>query len=371
MKHDPASPSPQPNRPEPSPDWDALARFAAGECTAGEAETIRVWLDSHPADREVIDALQSTTADLVPDVDVEAALIRVQQRMRGPVPSGLDMRPADKPFTHPGRGFAQSMGAQRWRVATGAQRWGGAALLAAGIAAIVAVALLRRHPDAEPMARVYQTAVGQRDSVLLADGSRIVLGPDSRLEVSAGYGGIGGTKTGSREVVLQGDALFTVRHDADRPFAVRVGNAVIQDVGTTFVVESDASDGTRVSVVAGSVRLRRVGSAEDSGVALATGDRGTVDLTGVARAERNVAVADDTAWTTGQLKFDGVPLSQLASELHRWYGVLVNVADSSLVDRHVTTTIEAGQPVDEVLRNIGLSLGAKVERHGNSATIRK
>ncbi len=358
MKHDPGSPppSPQPDRPEPSPDWDALARLAAGESPADEAEAIGVWLDTHPVDREVVDALQSSTADLLPDVDVEAALIRVHQRMQDPARGGVNNRPARKPLARPGRAFARPMVTRRWPVA---------AVLAAGIAAIAIVVARRGHPDVETPARVYQTAVGQRDSVLLVDGSRIVLGPDSRLDVPAGYG------AKSRQVGLRGDALFTVRHDAAKPFTVQVGNAVIQDVGTTFVVESDASDGTRVSVVVGSVRLRRVGSAEGSGVALAAGDRGTVDLTGVARAERNVAVADDTAWTTGRLKFDGVPLSQLASELHRWYGVLVNVADSSLVDRHVTTTIESGQPVDEVLRNIGLSLGAKVERHGNSATIRK
>ena len=356
MKHDPASPSPQPDRPEPSPDWEALARFAAGESPADEAETIQDWLASHPADREVVDALQSTKGDLLPAVDMEAALARVHQGMRDSTPTAFNNRPTRKPFARRGGEVPRSVLVRRWPVA---------ALLAAGIVAIAVVVTRRGHSGVETPARVYQTAVGQRDSVLLLDGSRIVLGPDSRLDVPAGYG------TSTRAVSLQGDALFTVRHDAAKPFAVRVGNAVVQDIGTTFVVESDGSDGTRVSVVAGSVRLRRVGSAEGSGVTLAAGDRGTVDLTGVARAERNVAVADDTAWTTGQLKFDGVPLSQLASELHRWYGVLVNVADSSLVDRHVTTTIEAGQPVDEVLRNIGLSLGAKVERHGNSATIRK
>src|SRR5262249_789825 len=97
--------------------------------------------------------------------------------------------------------------------------------------------------------RTYATAVGKRDSIQLSDGSRVILGPDSRLTIRSDYG----AKT--RAVELVGDAYFDVRHDADKPFSVRVGRALVEDIGTTFAVESDAGDTTTVAVISGSVRL--------------------------------------------------------------------------------------------------------------------
>ncbi len=339
--------------PPPPPDSDALARFAVGESSVDEAATVRAWLEANAGDRELVDALRDSTGSGLPgDLDVEAALARVRHRMND--------RAERMPMNAPSHRTVRSISAARgWRIAAAAT-----VLAAAGIVAI-AVATQRSHPASGPfaLARQYRTSVGQRDSVLLADGSRVVLGPDSRLDVPAGYG------VSARNVELHGDALFTVRHDAASPFTLTVGHAIIEDIGTTFVVESDAGSATRVSVVAGSVRLRRSGSPVDAGVALAAGDRGTVDLTGIAHAERHAAVADDMAWTTGRLVFRNASLAQIAGELHRWYGVLLTVGDSSLVDRHVSTTVDSGQPVDDVLRNIGLSLDARIERHGDSATI--
>ena len=123
--------------------------------------------------------------------------------------------------------------------------------------------------DASP--RTMRPAAGQRDSITLADGSRVILGPDSRLTVPGDYG------TTARSVELRGDGYFDVRHDAAKPFTVRVGHAVVEDIGTTFTVESDAGDTTTVSVVSGSVRLRASDSAATSGAVLAAGDRGSID----------------------------------------------------------------------------------------------
>jgi transmembrane sensor len=340
----------------PRPDWDALARAAAGEADAGERARLRAWLDANPTDRALVEALSAPIADPVAhDVDIEAALARVHQHMndtRAPAHTGHQRHRAS--FGPPG-----APAPRRWRLAA-------ATSLLAAAAVVVFVADRRRMaPGSEPAARVYTTSVGQRDSLLLADGSRVVLGPDSRLDVPQDL------SQGSREVTLHGDAAFMVQHNPARPFKVRVDHALIEDIGTTFAVESDAGSATRVSVLAGSVRLRGLApsAAPDTGVTLAAGDRGTVDLTGAARAERQAPVADDIAWTSGRLAFRDAPMMQIAGELHRWYGVLLIVTDSSLIDRHVTTTFDSNQPVDDALAKIGLALGAHVERHGDMATL--
>ena len=346
------------------PDWDALARYAAGESDPLESARVLTWLEAHPADRVLVEALAEPIADPVAKtVDVEAALARVHEHMqdtRRPAVGGAPPPKFGSAAHRPGRLRSPVASPRRWRLATAAS------LLAAAAVVLLVVKRHRAASSQAPIAaRAYATTVGQRDSVLLADGSRVVLGPDSRLEVSAD------TPAGPRDVTLHGDAVFFVQHDPARPFTVRVDHAVIEDIGTTFAIESDVGAATRVSVLAGSVRLRAQspGAASDTGVTLAAGDRGTVDLTGRAHAERQVPVADDVAWTSGRLAFRDAPMSQIAGELHRWYGVLLNVADSSLADRHVTTTFESDEPVDAVLTKIGLALGARVERHGTMATL--
>ena len=327
------------------PDWDVLARYAAGESEPGEAARVRQWLEANPADRALVDALAEPLDDgLVSRVDVSDALAAVHRRIgeRQAVVGAIRV-------------------SRRWRFAMAAAA---AVVTVAAVLSLVSTYRRSLPPRHQLYARVYLTTVGQRDSVLLGDGSRVVLGPDSRLEVSPYM------KQGARTVALYGDALFIVRHDAASPFRVSVGHALIEDIGTTFAVESDDRAVTRVSVLTGSVRLRGTTSeaVRDTGVTLAAGDRGTVDLTGTARAERHAPVADDAAWTSGRLAFRDAPMAQIGGELHRWYGVLVDVADSSLADRHVTTTFDNTEPVGDVLTKIGLALGARVERHGDTAT---
>jgi len=329
------------------PDWDTLGRFVAGEGSADEMSQVGKWLDANPAERALLERLTEVTAAApVAGVDVEAALARVHARMGERTPATLS--PAS---------------------ARAKRRWQPLAFVSL-LAAAAIVALLVRRQAGSPAGSVttvasqtFSTTVGKRDSITLSDGSRVVLGPDSRLTVPPGFG------SASRTVELHGDAYFDVRHDAASPFAVRVGSALIQDVGTTFMVESDDANATVVTVVTGSVRLRAADSPSGTGVLLAAGERGSIDDAGRTSTERASSPDDDVAWTTGKLVFHDAQLSRVAAEVHRWYGVRLHVSDPSMLSQHVTTTVYTNQPVDQVLHVIELLLGAKIERQGDSAVV--
>ena len=345
MTNDP----PRSSRPPAGPDWDAIARFLAGESPADEADVVRNWLDAHPVDRELVERLDGiATLELPNDLDVDAALAkvhaRIEQAAKGP---GLKVH----------RGLGAPAPSRMPMVIGGAL---------AAAAAIFAFVKLNGgdKPAPTPMAtaRVYQTRIGQRDSIMLADGSRVILGPDSRLSVPVGYG------SGARSVDLQGDGYFDVRHDAASPFSVRVGSAVVEDIGTTFTVESDGGDGTVVSVVTGSVRLRSSSATAGAGAVLAAGDRGSYTTDGKIATYPHAVGSDDTAWTTGRLVFNDASLARVAAELHRWYGVNMRFADSSLLTRHYTNSFQ-GEPIDQVMKVIGMTLGLRIELQGDTATV--
>src|SRR3954468_13479264 len=333
--------------PATPPDWDAIARFLAGESDAGEAASVRAWLEANPQDRALVERLDvATNFDAAGDVDVEAALVRVHQKIAAPQRPSLKLERGGAPATHN-------------------RRRGTIAVVAAIAAAAAAVFVLTRgHDVTQEPARAtkhFAAGVGKTDSVLLADGSRVILGPQSTLEVPGTFG------AGDRTVTLTGDAYFDVRHDASKPFRVHAGSAVIEDVGTTFTIESDAAAMATVSVVSGTVRLSRA-NATAPGVVLAAGDRGALGEAGDAQVERNVVRPEDTEWISGRLSFRDAPLARVAAEMERWDGVKVRIADSAMVGRRITTSFE-GESVDKALEILELTTGARITRGGDSVII--
>lgn len=347
-----ASGSPEPQQTPnsaPRPDWEAIARFLAGESVPAELAAVEGWLNVNPTDRALIEGLNNAVTVQPEAIDVEAALKRVHAQMR---------KPERLPTLVVARGGPPR---DRRRAAMFVT------LAAAAAAAFVSFISLQHRTTSEAIeaageAHIYSTAIGQRDSILLADGSRIILGPDSRLTVSADYG------KNVRGLELQGDAYFNVRHDPAKPFSVRVSHALIEDIGTTFSVESDAGDTTTVSVVTGSVRLRASDGSAGSGAVLVSGDRGSVAADGQVHTYPHT-VADDTAWTTGRLVFQDASLTRVTGEIRRWYGVQIQVADTALLNRHITTSFNGDDPIDQVLKVLGLMLDASVEHTGDHAML--
>lgn len=332
-----------------APDWEAIARYLAGESPSGEAMRVSDWLDANPDERVLLERLdKALDTSSRAHVDVEAALSRVHARMADAIPPASRLELV--------RGGARR---SRRGVLT-------IALLAAAAVGFVVVSVSRPPGltrSTVVAARTYETAVGERRSLVLEDGSKVLLGPASRLDVLPGYGST------TRAVELHGDAFFDVRHDSSAPFSVRVGKALIEDLGTIFTVESDNGVAASVAVVSGSVRIRAADSPASAGVVLGAGDRGAVDDAGTARADARSLRDDDLAWTNGRLAFRNAPLTRVAGELRRWYGVTLRIADTSLANRHVTASFN-GEPVDQVLKVIALTLGARAERNGNEAVLR-
>ena len=283
-----------------------LGRFLAGEASPAEEAEVRRWL----------------AARVDQQVDVEAALASVKARASGEVA----------------------------RVKAFTPRF--LALAAAAVVLMVVGAIVaRRGPTTEPL-RLATTA-GQRDSLVLPDGSRIVLGPSTSVVVR------------DRDVELRGEAYFDVVHSAPRPLTVHALGAVIRDIGTQFAVSGDSGAPLRVVVREGIVEVTH---ANDS-VTLHRGDVAVVDSGGRVEAQRGAATPDDLAWLNGTLAFRNASVAEEAADLRRWYGVQVRVTDSVLLQRHFTGQF-AGEPVDRVIEVIALALGARHERRGDTVIVR-
>lgn len=336
--------------PDQDEQWERLARYIAGESTTAEAEHVGRWLAEDPRRRDLLDALQRSACSLQltaqPDIDVEAALRRVSTRLdETPVHAIAASRPS-----------AARRSAWRSTLARAAA----VVVLLLGAAALVwRSAQDTQTPGATTIADGTFTApVGAVDSVRLADGTRVLLAPGSRLTVRA---------NDADYVELEGEALFDVAAAAAGRFTVHAGPAVIRDLGTTFSVRRDAAE-VRVVVTSGSVVLS-VPAAADSAV-LRAGDRAVLSPASQLSTERGAASRDDLAWTDGRLVFNNATLAQVAGELRRWYGIHLQFADSTLTARHFTASFH-GEDVQRVLEVMALALDVEIERSSGTAIVRK
>jgi transmembrane sensor len=292
-------------------------------------------------------------------IDVEAALAKLHQRIdaRTPATPRALRVPSARPI---------SMAARR------TNRWaiGGLAAAAAAVALVFGLrGATSRSADGPgtvaSAGRSYATAIGAIESVLLSDGTRVVLAPGSRLSVASSFG------QGARDVTLEGIARFTVRHDAAAPFVVHAGGATVRDIGTQFVVRApSAGDASVVSVAVleGAVTVAS-SSAEQNATAVRAGDRAELRADGRVVSEAGAVGGDADAWMRGELVYQNATLDVVRDDLRRWYGIDLRVADATLATRRLTGTFERAS-VDEVLQRIALALGATVERSGAVATLR-
>jgi transmembrane sensor len=347
--------SPTPGRPSgasaTAPDWAAIARFLDGECPEAESARLRAWLADHPADAELLDALErrvgrSALAAPMPAVDVDAAL-RAVNRVRDKDPTRLSTW----------RGVPSVPAYRRWQVPA----------LAAAAGLVLAAALYVMRDVAPPgaaepelAARTYVTGVGERTPIALADGSAVTLGPESSLEVRE-------YDAGARIVALRGEAHFVVEHDAERPFTVLAGGAAIVDLGTAFTVR--ASDlGTRVAVTDGVVEMRAGAATPGTGVVLRRGDVGAYDGGGRAEVWRGALAESDTAWMRGRLSFRDTPMGDVARELQRWYGVRMRFADAATARLRLTGAYDSRE---QALQGISAALGARLEVRGDTVVLHR
>lgn len=141
---------------------------------------------------------------------------------------------------------------------------------ALAMAAVGALALQLRATDDKPSAPVADQlpqspqlpvgAVLESDetevAVQLSDGSRVALAPRAQMRVRS-------NRPKVVELELRaGQAHFDVRHDTERRFAIRLGEAEVRVLGTRFdLLREERPDGTyvRVSVRQGVVEVERTG----------------------------------------------------------------------------------------------------------------
>lgn len=191
----------------------------------------------------------------------------------------------------------------------------------------------------------YETGIGEQRSIVLDDGSMVILNTASRIEVEY-------SKQRRAIRLVRGEALFEVTKDAARPFEVSVGATVVRAVGTQFNIYR-RSDRAIVTVVSGKVKVipdtgtqdAASGSnhpaAESRGEVIATAERVIVTPSGMSEREHLSDLTPVTAWTQRQLVFENRPLAEVADEFNRYNRQRILIESQALQSQEVTGVFQA------------------------------
>ena len=201
--------------------------------------------------------------------------------------------------------------------------------------------------------QVITTGSGERQSLTLADGSVLRVGPKTELQYRLG--------TERRQVeLLHGQVFFDIKTDAQRPFFVVLGKAKITVVGTRFDVLR-SSKGSKVVVQEGSVSLQ----AETPGIGeqealLASGDAITyLKIDGMSEVEQ-VDPKHIATWLDGRLTYTNVPLVDFVEDVNRYHHQQLVLMGADFSHLNVSATFSTDQ-FDTVVNILSKSLPLRIE----------
>ena len=205
-------------------------------------------------------------------------------------------------------------------------KWGrviasASAVLAAAV--ILFVCMLWSRPSENAAPEIFEIVAerGQKSSVTLPDGSRVMINSASTISYTSDY------NVKERNVFLSGEAYFDVASNADIPFVVHADKVSVTALGTEFNVKAYAEDPYVVTtLVEGSVRteagtqyelLTRAQEAsynKEADVLLA------YDVKDISRA---------VPWISNELLFENDSLADIAVTLERMYNVTIVFEDEA------------------------------------------
>lgn len=334
-----------------------IARELAGLTTDEEKATLQAWIAADPEHLRIWTVLREAwllsdgrgrRSSYDADIDWPKVRARIDQ-LRSSDVATVPERALSRPWS----------GRRAWM--------GQVAIRAAVLVGVLLVPWaawrLTRPERHRPAVAEVSAPRGATKEAVLPDGSHVRLGAESSIRYAAAF------DEPTRTVELRGMAYFEVVHDPARPFLVHVRHGVTaRVVGTRFVVLAyPEHPRVEVAVAEGRVALSS-GRPSEHEVAIGVGQVGQVGADGAPSVANDTSLDAHFAWMRGLLVLKDRPLAEALVELGRWYDVQLKVEDSLLATRRISTT--AGDiPLDDVLANITLALGARREQRGDTTVI--
>lgn len=218
-----------------------------------------------------------------------------------------------------------------------------------------------------PEFTTYETAIGEQSTIVLPDGSRVVVNTNSLLRVRY-------TPHHRILELLRGELHVNVASDVTRPLSVVVGNNIVQALGTSFGVEITSQENIRVVVTEGQVLIGMRKTPTNELAQLSAPVLPTSSLTvsqgeeielGAPGAHIESVSPDEIevklSWRTGNLIFRSETLENALVEVGRYTTVEFVFVDESLKQEVISGRFKAGD-IEGLLAVLRENVGVAYER---------
>lgn len=166
----------------------------------------------------------------------------------------------------------------------------------------------------EPVYNRLEIPRGAEYFLTLSDGTKIWLNSETVLRYPESFLGR------QREVFVEGEAYFQVKHDPLHPFIVHAAQSRIEVLGTEFNVRTYRDEtAIATTLVEGSVSM----TSETQNVILRPGQQGCVTQTDGQLTVRKVDTYLYTAWKDSRFVFRNARMEDLLNTLARWYDLTI------------------------------------------------
>ena len=186
---------------------------------------------------------------------------------------------------------------------------------------------------------------GKKFQLVLSDGTEVYLNSGSSLTYPVAF-----YDQGPRNVVLRGEAYFTVTSDSLRPFTVSTQIIDTKVLGTEFNISSYQDDEhMKVVLVKGSLSVGQNNSSDSSPLLLKPNQLASYSYSNKELSKENVDVSSYIAWKNGLLLFKNEDFYHIAKKLERRYDVKIEIKNLKLSKERYTGRFKT-ETIEEVLK---------------------
>jgi ferric-dicitrate binding protein FerR (iron transport regulator) len=218
-----------------------------------------------------------------------------------------------------------------------------------------------RSPAPQPAIVSAHTRFGETKRLLLPDSSEVTLNADSRLLYTV--------SNGKREVWLDGEAFFHVRHKASgQQFIVHTYDSLsVEVLGTQFNVNSTGKE-IVVVLQQGSILLN---IASATTLCQHPGEMLSYSKKDGAYTKKSVDASRYTSWHTGRLVMDDFTLADAAAFMQQVFGKKLVVNDTLLLNYKVSGSMPIIYNPDTMMIQLGKVFRMQFNQRGDEVWIHK
>lgn len=187
------------------------------------------------------------------------------------------------------------------------------------------------------------TTANQQKQCILSDGTIIWMNACTRLTYPSRF------DDSIRVVTLEGEAYFTVKSDAAKPFIVKTNELTVKVLGTKFNVSAYPSDDRAVATLnSGKIQVD-VHSGKADGRYLLQPDQKIV----LNKADHSVSIHDveagSTGWKDGTLVFEDATFNDIVHTIERRYGVTIDYDKEAFMASSYTVKFVHNESLEDIL----------------------